>query len=110
MASLIVTEHCCHGWITNKDELGMDGVGESWIESNQLWNIDGGVAILFNNGDVVVSPHTHTPLYSPILKVYLIEYYPIICKNDDTSMPLYKTWGVFGCFAGSYKNRLKGQV
>ena len=33
---------CCHGWIT-KDELGIDGVGESWIESNQLYCINGGV-------------------------------------------------------------------
>ena len=32
----------CHGWIT-KDELGIDGVGESWIESNQLYCINGGV-------------------------------------------------------------------
>ena len=30
------------GWIT-KDELGIDGVGESWIESNQLYCINGGV-------------------------------------------------------------------
>ena len=33
---------CCHGWIT-KNELGIVGVGESWIESNQLYYIDGGV-------------------------------------------------------------------
>ena len=32
----------CHGWIT-KDKLGIVGVGESWIESNQLYYIDGGV-------------------------------------------------------------------
>ena len=31
---------CCRGWIT-KDELGMVGVSESWIESNQLCYIDG---------------------------------------------------------------------
>ena len=31
-----------HGWIT-KDELGIIGVGESWIESNQLYYIDGDV-------------------------------------------------------------------
>jgi len=30
-------------WIT-KDELGMVGVGKNWIESNQLWYIDDGVA------------------------------------------------------------------
>jgi len=33
---------CCHGWVT-KDELGIVGVGESWIESNQLYYIDAGV-------------------------------------------------------------------
>ena len=33
---------CCHGWVT-KDELGIVGVGESWIESNQLYYIDGDV-------------------------------------------------------------------
>ena len=26
---------CCHGWITI-DELGMVGVGGSWIKSNQI--------------------------------------------------------------------------
>jgi len=31
------------GWYS-KDELGMVGVGNSWIESNQLWYIDGNVA------------------------------------------------------------------
>ena len=31
-----------HGW-TTKDELEIVGVGESWIESNQLYYIDGGV-------------------------------------------------------------------
>jgi len=31
------------GWYS-KDELGMVGVGDSWIESNQLWYIDGSVA------------------------------------------------------------------
>ena len=35
-----------HGW-TTKDELGMVGVGESWIESNQLYYIDGGVVDIF---------------------------------------------------------------
>mmetsp|Transcript_62509 Transcript_62509/g.69937 ORF Transcript_62509/g.69937 Transcript_62509/m.69937 type:complete len:81 (-) Transcript_62509:31-273(-) len=35
---------CCHGWIT-KDELGMIGVGESWIELNQLYYIDGGIMV-----------------------------------------------------------------
>ena len=34
-----------HGWYS-KDELGMVGVGDSWIESNQLWYIDGSVAVI----------------------------------------------------------------
>ena len=37
-----IARHRRHGW-TTKDELGIVGVGESWIESNQLYYIDGGV-------------------------------------------------------------------
>ena len=37
-----IARHCPHGWIT-KDELRIVGVGESWIESNQLYYINGGV-------------------------------------------------------------------
>ena len=38
-----ITRCLRRGWYT-KDELGMVGVGDSWIESNRLWYIDGGVA------------------------------------------------------------------
>ena len=43
------------------------GVGDGWNKSNRLWQMDGGVLNLFDdgNGDVVVAPHTTQLHFTP---------------------------------------------